>query len=162
MTTAAGIGVTTVTTDQQAPLGFRLTVPQGDNGSAEYVYVKTAGPLAPGEIAMQSGVVPYLCIISTATIEANKTYGIAQVTIASGSYGFVLARGYCPIVSTNSTSAPAAGAQIAADSAGLATDNALGNEAAVAANLGHQLTVGAADASIGAGTYGTAMIDCRG
>jgi len=162
MTTAAGISVTTVSTDQLAPLGFRLTVPQGNNGNAEYVYVKTAGPLAPGEIAMQSGVVPYLCIISTATIEANKTYGIAQVTIASGSYGFVLARGYCPIVSTNSTSAPAVGAQIAADSAGLATDNALGNEAAVAANLGHQLTVGAADATIGAGTYGTAMIDCRG
>ena len=160
--TAAGISPTTVTTDQQCPLGFRLTVPQGNNGIAEYVYIKTAAEIEVGEIAVQSGVTPYLATLSGASVEANKTFGVAQVTIASGSYGFVLARGYCPIISTNSGAAPAVGAQIASDAAGKATDNSLGSDALVAANLGHQLTLGAADATIGSGTYGTAMIDCRG
>ena len=162
MTSAAGISVSTVSTTQLAPLGFRLTVPQGDNGIAEYVYVKTANEIEAGEIAMQSGVTPYLAELSGSTIEANKTFGVAQVTIASGSYGFVLARGYCPIIRTASTTAPAAGAQLESDASGMATDNGLADEAAVAANLGHQLTVGAADTTIGSGTYGTAMIDCRG
>ena len=160
--TGAGISPTTVTTTQQAPLGFRLTVPQGDNGMAEYVYIKTAGAVAPGEIVGQSGVTPYLGVVTAANLEANKTFGVAQVAIASGSYGFVLARGFCPIISTSSTSAPAVGAQITSAGSGIATDNSLGSDALVAANLGHQLTLGAADTTIGAGTYGTAMIDCRG
>ena len=37
--TAAGISPSTVTTTQQAPLGFELTVPDGDNGLQEWVYV---------------------------------------------------------------------------------------------------------------------------
>jgi len=160
--TGSGISVTTVTTDKQAPLGFRLTVPQGDNGLAEYVYIKTAGAVAPGEIVGQSGVTPYLGVVTAADLEANKTFGVSQVTIASGSYGFVLAKGFCPIISTASTSAPAVAAQITSAGSGVATDNTLANEADVAANLGHQLTLGAADLTIGAGTYGTAMIFCQG
>tara|TARA_R100000664_G_scaffold14444_1_gene22714 strand:- start:17584 stop:18075 length:492 start_codon:yes stop_codon:yes gene_type:complete len=160
--TAAGISHTTVTTTQQAPLGFRLTVPQGDNGVAEYVYIKTAGAVAPGEIVGQSGVTPYLGVVTAANLEANKTFGVAQVTIASGSYGFVLAKGYCPIISTSSTSAPAVGAQITSAGSGIATDNAMNSDALVGANIGHQLTLGATDATIGGGNYGTAMIYCTG
>jgi hypothetical protein len=160
--TAAGISPTTVTTTQQAPLGFRLTVPQGDNGLAEYVYIKTAGAVGPGEIVGQSGVVPYLGIVTAANLEANKTFGVSQVTIASGSYGFVLAKGYCPILSCTSTSDPAAGNQITSTSAGIAAVNAMNSDALVGANLGHQLTVGAVDATIGGGNYGTAMIYCTG
>ena len=160
--TAAGISPTTVTTDQQCPLGFRLTVPQGDNGIAEYVYIKTAGAVAPGEIVGQSGVTPYLGAVAGVGLEANKIFGVAQVTIASGSYGFVLAKGYCPIISTTSTSVPAAGAQIASGSAGVAAANNLSTGSLAAANIGPQLTVGAADATIGAGFYGTAMIYCMG
>jgi len=167
--TAAGISPTTVTTaaeGAQAPLGFRLTVPQGDNGMAEYVYIKSAGDIKVGNICGQSGVVPYTATLATATLEANKVYGVAQVDIPSGSFGFVLARGFCPKIATFSTSVPAAGDQIlsgqVSSADGFALANDLGNEAKVAGDLGHLLTVGAADTTVGTFNYGTAMIDCRG
>ena len=37
--TAAGISPSTVTTTQQAPLGFELSVPNGDKGMLTYIYV---------------------------------------------------------------------------------------------------------------------------
>jgi len=167
--TAAGISPTTVTTTAQgaqAPLGFRLAVPQGDNGIAEYVYIKSAGDIKVGNICGQSGVVPYNATLATAELDATKVYGVAQVDIPSGSFGFVLARGFCPKIATASTTAPAEGNQIKAGQVssadGFALANNVATDARVAGNLGHQLTVGVADTTVGAFTYGTAMIDCRG
>ena len=54
--TAAGISTSTVTTTQQAPLGFVLTVPNqttaGDSGYGmqEWVYVKTSAAMAKGNV----------------------------------------------------------------------------------------------------------------
>mgnify|MGYP003125049971 CR=1 FL=1 len=158
--TAAGITKDTVTNTQQAPLGFRLTVPDGDNGLSTYVYVKSAGAVLKGSIVSQSGANPYTVVpTGTAKLEAVKVYGVAQKAIPTGFYGFVIARGYAPVILSTSATSPNAGEQIECDNAGKAATNALGNEAAVAGNLGYMLT---APAQIGgAGSfYGTGMVIC--
>ena len=95
MTTAAGISVTTVSTDQLAPLGFRLSVPDGNLGMQEWTYVKAGSLCAVGQCACHAdGATPYnATLVSAEGIQPNKVYGIAQHAIASGSYGFVLSRG---------------------------------------------------------------------
>mgnify|MGYP003644461681 CR=1 FL=1 len=56
MTTAAGISVTTVSTDQLAPLGFQLTVPNSDNGHQLWTYVfndEASAAFAAGDIVQR-------------------------------------------------------------------------------------------------------------
>ena len=95
--TAAGISPTTITTTQQAPLGFKLTVPDGDNGDKVFTYVKAAVEIgvglacAKGEVADDSGYGAVL--LAEAAMSDSRYVGVAQATIASGSYGFVLTRG---------------------------------------------------------------------
>ena len=95
--TAAGISPTTITTTQQAPLGFQLTVPDGDNGNKVFTYVKAATEIAAGlacakgEVADASGYGAVL--LATSGMADSRYVGVAQATIASGSYGFVLTRG---------------------------------------------------------------------
>lgn len=93
--TAAGISPTTVTTTQQAPLGFVLTVPNGDLGSQEWVYIKATSLLAVGQCACHAdGATPYNgSLVNTEGVQPAKVYGIAQHAIALNSYGFVLKRG---------------------------------------------------------------------
>ena len=93
--TAAGISPTTVTTTQQAPLGFVLTVPNGDLGMQEWTYIKAGSLFAVGQCACHAdGATPYnATLVDTVAQQPNKVYGIAQHAIASGSYGFVLSRG---------------------------------------------------------------------
>jgi hypothetical protein len=98
--TAAGISPTTVTTDQQCPLGFELTVPDGDKGFQTWVYVKAEAALSEGRIVMlEDAASAFEVTLSTSGgVNTNASYGrivgVAQHTIASGSYGFVLARGF--------------------------------------------------------------------
>ena len=95
--TGAGISPTTVSTDQLAPLGFVLTVPDGDNGNKVYTYVKAAVEIgvglacAKGAVAADAGYGAVL--LATAAMADSRYVGVAQATIASGSYGFVLTRG---------------------------------------------------------------------
>jgi|TARA_R100000482_G_scaffold100375_1_gene43787 hypothetical protein len=53
--TAAGISPTTVTATQQAPLGFKLTVPNGDNGFQVYTYIKAAVNVLQGYAVQRAG-----------------------------------------------------------------------------------------------------------
>lgn len=159
--TAAGISTSTVTTDQQAPLGFQLTVPNGDFGHATYVYVKTAGAITAGAICSQSGTAtPFLVDETGAAVASNEVYGVAQVDIASGSYGFVIAKGYAPKVLCTSAASPAPGEQMVSAANGLAATNGLGSDALVSQNIG--VIVGAAPAQVGgAGAFfGTALMSC--
>ena len=87
--TAAGITHTTITTTQQAPLGFKLTVPDGDNGVAIYTYVKAAAEIlvgiscARGDVAAKAGY--GAVIVATSALADTKYVGVAQATIASAS-----------------------------------------------------------------------------
>ena len=103
-TTAAGISSTTVTTDQQAPLGFELEVPTANGGTEVWVYVKAEDALAAGQIVMlEDGASAFEGNLTTAgsLISAMRVVGVAQHTIASGSYGFVLAKGFGSIKAGN-------------------------------------------------------------
>tara|TARA_R100000654_G_scaffold27339_3_gene51386 strand:- start:14662 stop:15168 length:507 start_codon:yes stop_codon:yes gene_type:complete len=102
--TASGISATTVTTDQQAPLGFVLTVPDGDQGNQSWVYVKAGEALSEGRICMfKDATSNYEVMLTTESgVSIKETrarcVGVAQHAIASGSYGFVLARGFGTIL----------------------------------------------------------------
>jgi len=96
--TAMGISVTTVTTDQQAPLGFIHTVPAsvtGGTGEQQWVYVRVdpaaGAPLAIGEFVSLAG----FDVVQTTPLAQNPVLiiGVAQHAIAQGSWGFILKNG---------------------------------------------------------------------
>jgi hypothetical protein len=100
--TASGIKSNTVTTDAQAPLGFQLTVPDGDNGLQVWTYVFNDMPstdLAVGDICVRdpSAATEDMYGVGVAgastAVFAMSVIGIAQHAIAAGSYGFVLSKG---------------------------------------------------------------------
>ena len=112
--TAAGILSTTVTTTQQAPLGFVLTVPDsttsGDSGYGmqEWVYVKASAALAKGNVcgrAVGAITQPFVAGLSVAADTRAGVVGVAQHTIASGSYGFVLRSGVGSVLTDDSITA---------------------------------------------------------
>ena len=106
--TAAGITFDTVTNEssagaddasQLAPLGFQLTVPDGNQGLQTWVYVKASGALGEGEIVqLIDAAVTYEVVAHPAALSVNDTaarvVGVAQHAIGDNGYGFVLARGF--------------------------------------------------------------------
>jgi hypothetical protein len=109
--TAAGISHTTVTTTQQAPLGFVLTVPDGDNGAQEWVYIKNTDTVAlrgadtgtpKFDVAQLADSYTLFNAIrgKTASAVAGRVIGVAQHEIAAGSYGFVLKSGKGKVTTT--------------------------------------------------------------
>ena len=153
--TAAGISVTTVSTDQLAPLGFELTVPDGNNGAQVWVYVfndETSDSFTAGMLIQRDdATATYDGVISTGAVSCERILGVAQHTIAAGSYGFILKRGIGTILCDGNVTANSG---VCPDArAGEATDVAAVTDTAVAVAL-------AADS--GVGTSVSAMIMCRG
>ena len=107
--TGAGIDKDTVTTTQQAPLGFKLTVPDGNDGNQVYTYIKAAAAIAQGIAAMRGSVAGDsgygACVVGLSADSDMRYVGCAQQTggIPSGSYGFVLTQGV-GLVKVNSAS----------------------------------------------------------
>ena len=107
--TAAGIATDTVTTTQQAPLGFVLTVPDGDNGFQEWVYVyndEASDDFAVGQIIYRDASAntdrPYFGgLIAPVTTHrpAVLVLGVAQHEIKNDEYGFILRKGVGKILS---------------------------------------------------------------
>jgi len=97
ITTAAGISTTTVTTDQQAPLGFELVVPAANQGEQVWIYIfndEAALQLTQGMLIMRDlATATYDGIRSTGAISPQRIIGVAQHNIAAGSYGFILRKG---------------------------------------------------------------------
>tara|TARA_R110000787_G_scaffold50000_3_gene119517 strand:+ start:1887 stop:2357 length:471 start_codon:yes stop_codon:yes gene_type:complete len=111
--TATGISTTTVTTTQQAPLGFILTVPDGDNGAQEWVYIYNddAASLVEGTICTRDVLTAtYDAIVAPVNAPTIGVMGVAQQTIAAGSYGFILRKGI---------------GEVLADTGGVTAENAL-------------------------------------
>ncbi len=152
--TASGISATTVTTDQQAPLGFVLTVPDGDNGAQEWVYVKTSAELTKGLVggrAIAAISSAYTVGVGAATTTRAAAVGVAQHTIASGSYGFILRRGVGSVLADGSVTQ---GVDIMPAGAGKVTDLTGTAEHKV---IGQAF---ATDAGTGATDFVLAAIDC--
>jgi hypothetical protein len=97
--TAFGGEITRVTTTQELPLGFQVTVPDGDFGMQKWTYVKAVGAaLAIGDICNRDLLnITLLYAVeptgSGAVLGNMAVVGVAQHAIASGSFGFVLSKG---------------------------------------------------------------------
>ena len=90
--TAAGINTTTVTTTQQAPLGFELTVPDGDKGLQTWIYVqnKDSAELAVGTVCGRVGSSLTYQVLRCPTSETtSRVIGCVQTAIPAESYGFI-------------------------------------------------------------------------
>ena len=149
--TGAGIAPTTVTTTQQAPLGFVLTVPDGDNGFQEWVYVKTSAELTKGFAAERANTTPFIVGQGAATTTRASCVGVAQHTIASGSYGFILRKGVGSVLADGSVTA---GSDITCAASAKVTDMVDGFEEGV---IGMSF---ANDAGTGATDFVSAILDC--
>ena len=104
--TAAGISPSTVTTDKQCPLGFELTVPNGDKGMLTYIYVHNdSGSTIETAMVVQrqdSGdstaqITTYKVAKSDANALTVQVVGVTHVEIANGSYGFVIKKGIATV-----------------------------------------------------------------
>lgn len=106
--TAMGITVTTVSTDQQAPLGFIHLEPASaqaglaaadtaqNSGDRTWIYIKnTSGSaFAAGEVCRRADGAEANATLQATTDHPAKVIGVAQHAIANGSYGFVLRKGH--------------------------------------------------------------------
>ena len=166
-TTASGIVATTVTTDQQAPLGFQLEDwTTSGTGAQIWTYVHNdpaaAAPWAIGHVVIRDPSATTndwygleLAPASTHT-PSVMVVGVAQHVIASGSYGFVLSKGVGLVLSGSagvSVDTPfTTGGSAAGSVLDMADDTALANVSVI----GHAATV------IGASTTGTVYLNCLG
>ena len=149
--TAAGILPTTVTTTKQAPLGFILTVPDGDNGIQEWIYVYNdsgAGLTAAKIQTRKAGTANYH-VAEAGAINPCQAVGLCVTAIPNGSYGFLLRKGIGTV--------DAAGTVTANKGLILVAAGEVTHEAAVTGSaMGNSLA-----GRSGAGTF-SAFVDCRG
>ena len=159
--TAVGIDKDTVTTTQQAPLGFRLTVPTANDGNQTYTYVKAAAAIgqgiscARGSVAGKAG---YGAVVLALSSLANHRYvGAAQQTggIPLNEYGFVLTQGVGDVVVQTLSAATDA---LVMHSATGRLDNAT-SAVGVPGNFDCGVVAGTA---IGAGATGKAYVNFKG
>tara|TARA_R100000654_G_scaffold75129_1_gene111401 strand:- start:476 stop:943 length:468 start_codon:yes stop_codon:yes gene_type:complete len=149
--TAAGIAFNTVTTDQQAPLGFELTQENGQAGLRVWVYIQmTGGAAALGDVIGRVPGATYLGVAGAATNTKLSTLGVAQHSIPDASFGFILKSGQGTVTVT-------ASAIVAGDD--LIT--AAGADAAVfSAGSEHKVIANALAPNGGAAVPLAAMISC--
>ena len=105
-TTAAGIQYNTVSTTQQAPLGFILERPTANQGTELWIYVQANGNLTAGMVCSRGAGVAaltYDVIPAPVITGVNGVVGIAVHAIPDNSFGFILKRGVCPVVAGTGT-----------------------------------------------------------
>jgi len=166
--TAAGISPTTVTTaveGAQAPLGFILTVPDGDNGLQEWIYVNAEDTLAVGTVAMRKdATATYLVKVAVKESPASRVVGVAQHAIAAGEFGFILRRGIGSVLAGTGTLDVNEGVCVDTTDNGKAMEfksiaeaqDATSTEHGISGPWGFALADAAADATA------SCYIDCRG
>jgi hypothetical protein len=159
-TRTMGIAVTDVSTaalGAQLPLGFQYREPaSGDSqGEKVWIYIEAAGALAQGEVVMRvAAATTYRGVVTTGVISAIRCLGVAQHTIASGSFGFIQKSGIGEIAALDT----------GADQLNDPLSTAAGGRVDVMA-AGEEHCVVAFSTENAAGTAGalmTAMINCPG
>lgn len=161
--TAAGIATDTVSTTQLAPLGFELTVPNGDYGNQVWVYIKnvddTPTALSEGLAVMTLDATAatkaefyQVQICTNAAHSAKKVVGVAQHDIPVNSYGFVLKSGKGSVKG---------GATVAAG-VSLMTDTTTDGEIIALTTAGgeNDACIGVSLSALANGVVGSAIIDC--
>ena len=154
-TTAAGIQYNTVSTTQQAPLGFVLERPTANSGTQKWIYVfndEPANAFTQGMLIQRDlATLTYDGLITTGAISPQRVMGVAQHTIAAGSYGFIMKEGIGQVLCDGNVTADTAVCPDA--NAGQCTDVAAVTNAAIGVAL-------ATDA--GAATLVAARLACVG
>jgi len=163
--TGMGIAFNTVTLDAQAPMGFIHTEPaslsQGllAQGEKTWIYVKAQAALAAGDVCVRSGGAGNYgntvvgadatgVILGDAGDSTERVVGVAQHTIAIGSFGFIQRSGIGDVIDGGL----AADAGIIPDAGGDATTAV----AVTDASFGLCIVAG------GAGVLSACMLDCKG
>lgn len=170
--TGIGIQTTTVTNEtsagaddasQLAPLGFELTVPDGNNGFQTWVYVKTEDALVTGNVVIRkSGTSSYTVVKNpgNADIGAIRVVGVCQHAIGDNGYGFVLKKGIGTLMKDNAALGSADTSLICSDAgtsyAGMVCADSGGGTSDVFA-----MNMAAVSGSSGGETF-TARINCIG
>ena len=156
MPTSASVSATA-----EAELGSTLSTNVTDSGSRTWIYVLNEGSvdLTVGDVAMRNTTsTQFRVVIATAgtLIHALRVVGVAQHTIAAGSYGYVLQRGL-------GTIQVGSGATVS-DTEALTTGGVeVGSVIKFAAGTTAPACIfGIAVAGISAGGTGNAFFDCRG
>ena len=160
-TRTMGISVTDVATATDGPalpLGFQNTEPAdttNDYGERTWIYIEATGPLVAGEGVMRAdGTTEAKGLETTGAIAAIRCLGVAQHTIASGSFGFILKSGLGEIA-VEDTAADQANDPLATAAGGRVDVMAAGEEHCVVA-------FATENAAASAGALLTAMINCPG
>ena len=151
---------TSVSATAEAELGSTLSTSVTDRGPLTWVYVLNEGvDLTAGDVAMRNTTsTEFRVVIATAgtLIHALRVVGVAQHTIASGSYGYVLRRGLGTIqVGSGATVSDTEALTTGGVAAGSVIKFAAGTTAPAC-------IFGVAVAGISAGATGNAFFDCRG
>ena len=159
-TTTTSIEVTRTSTTQELPLGFIVREPPTtsalrDTGEREWVYVKTDDALVEGNVCTRKDATVTRTVVKSpiaAVAASHKVVGVAQHSIAAGSYGFILRRGIGEVI---------------ADTGGITANTALQTGNAVAGtadDLGAvtSATFGYSTEAATATNKATCWIDCRG
>ena len=162
--TGAGISHLTTTSEssagaddasQLAPLGFVLTVPDGDNGAQEWIYVKNTDAsdmsVVGTVVGRAAGSATYQVITCPTGETTARIVGVVQHTIGRNGFGFVLKKGVGTILCDTGFSA----------NAGLIS----GNGTAGRADAGTALTsptFAYSLAAVATGETGSAFMNCKG
>jgi hypothetical protein len=154
----ANISLSQVDSTQRHPLGHRhvegasgaSTDTNYDAGDREWVYVKADGVTLPlgSPCVLASGEAAYECTLTTSALILSRVVGVAQHEIASGSFGWILARGK---------------GTVKAGTGGVSADDAVTTGAAngvVPISSNAQCVIGHVPAAISAGATGTIFLHC--
>lgn len=154
--TASGTSLTQTSDTQLAPLGFILTVGDGDNGMVEYMYCyNDSGSEIGANLAAirKAATVKAHIAIAGSGAQVETVLGITQTAIPSGHYGWVARKG---IVTATSDDSVTATRSLIVDGS---TDGNVSHATGHASNVvGFGSTLAG---RTGAGTL-SVYIDCRG
>ncbi|QDP58804.1 MAG: hypothetical protein Unbinned80contig1000_13 [Prokaryotic dsDNA virus sp.] len=149
---------------QKLPLGFQYCEPADATNNYQeriWIYIEAGGALAKGEIVMRAdGAVTAKGVVTTgASIPAIRCLGVAQHTIASGSFGFILKKGLGE-VAVHDTGEDQANKPLVTQALGRADVFADGSEECIIAFSTENQDKG--DGAAAAGQFCTSMINCPG
>jgi hypothetical protein len=152
-----GLRETLVTTTLQAPLGFLYVDPADEDGLGDrvWIYIYNADTVAFTQ-GMVIGRAPltdtYEGVLAPVSTNPIGLFGVAQHTIAAGSYGFILREGIGEVLSDGTTTANLSQVT-AAGGTNECTDRAANTD---------DSGMFATEADTGASTLVTCRICCRG
>jgi len=156
MRVVSGIEVTLVRTAAEGaafPVGgkFSVSSPAGSTQAQEWIYVSAGAGLSQGDVVSRAnGSTTCLAAVVAGADAAGKVIGVAQHTIASGSFGFIQCKGIAEV--TASGAATTANAAIMTAASGEVTTMTAGNEHKVIGLATEAITSGLA----------TCFINCPG